>query len=134
MLVLEILLFAFVGNAAYLASTLAAARLMGANAQVARLGMGPRLLALPLGKTRIELCPIPIVAYVTFEGMADFDDPPVGFRAMHPLRRVGVVVGSWVLPALLSVLLLGPGRAGHHLVAALPQLYKGFDTQAGIGL
>jgi hypothetical protein len=134
MLVLEILLFALIGNTAYLASTLAAGRILGAEAETARLGMGPKLFTLPLGKTRIELCLLPIVAWVSFQGMADTDDPPVGFRAMHPLRRVGVVVGSWVLPALLAALLLGPARAGHHIWVALPQLYRGFDTEAGIGL
>jgi hypothetical protein len=118
---LQLLFFALIANALYLASALAAARLLGANAEAARLGFGPRLFAFSIGGTKVEVSAVPLVAWVALEGMADAEGPPVGFRAMHPLRRVAVVLGSWVLPALVAVLLIGPGRAAHHLVVALPQ-------------
>jgi hypothetical protein len=135
LLLLSLLFFAFLLNAAYLASALAAARLAGARVEVARLGLGPALLGTSIAGTRIELGLLPTLAYVKLEGMVDTGGPPVGFRAMHPLRRVAVVVGSWVLPALIAVLAIGPGPVGHHLVTALPQLFvRVFDTQAGVGL
>ncbi len=121
MLVFQLLLFVLIAQAAYLASTLIAARLLGANAESARLGVGPKLFAFSIGATRIQVCALPIVAWVALEGMADAEGPPVGFRAMHPLRRAAVTLSSWALPALLAVLLIGPGRAAHHLVTALPQ-------------
>jgi hypothetical protein len=132
---LSLLFSAWLLNAAYLASALAAVQLSGARAEVARLGLGPRLFTTSIGGTRIELGPLPLLAYVKIEGMADTGGPPVGFRAMHPLRRMAVVVGSWLLPALIAVLAIGPGPVGHHLVTALPQLFvRPFDTEAGVGL
>jgi len=125
LLLLQLFFFALIAQALYLASTLLAARLLGANAEVARLGAGPRLLGFSLGTTKVEVRALPIVAAVSLEGMIDSEGPPVGFRAMHPLRRVGVVLGSWILPALVAVLLLGPLRAAHHLGAAFPQMLQG---------
>lgn len=133
--VLQLLVFALIANLAYLVSTLTAARLLGANAESARLGFGPKLYAFTIGATKIEVRALPIVASVELEGMADAEGPPVGFRAMHPLRRIGVVLGSWVFPALLAMLLIGPGRAAHHLVTAFPQLTRAlFHTGSAVGL
>lgn len=132
--VAQLLFFALLANAAYLASTLAAARLLGANAEVARLGSGPKLFGFSIGTTKVEVRAFPLMASVSLEGMADAEGPPVGFRAMHPLRRIGVVLGSWVLPALLAVLLIGPARAAHHLVTAFPQMLQALHTEAGTGL
>ena len=122
---LQLFFFALIGQVLYLFSTLLAARALGAKATVATLGMGPKLLVRSLGGTRFELCLVPIVASVALEGMLEGEGPPVGFRAMHPLRRVGVVLGSWVVPALVSALLIGPLRAAHHLGTAFPQFIQG---------
>src|SRR5262249_12719067 len=59
---------------------------------------------------------------------------PVGFRALHPLRRVAIVVGSWAVPALFACVLLGPARAARHLQSALPQLARAIDTSAAVRL
>ena len=130
----ELLLFTLLSQVAYLASTLVAAPLLGARAEVARIGFGPRLWAPTWRGTRFELCAIPLVASVTLEGMIEAEGPPQGFRALHPLRRAAVVTGAWVLPALLAALAIGPGPAAHHVATALPHMARMLVAEDGVGL
>jgi membrane-associated protease RseP (regulator of RpoE activity) len=133
MIALELLGFLLVGQALYVASTLAAVRVFGARAEAASIGFGPKLFRVALWRdvfaapdgaelrdVTLTVALIPLVSWVKIEGMAATER--VGFRALHPLRRVGVVLGAWCLPALVAALLLGPARAAHHVATLVPNL------------
>ena len=125
-------LFLFVGQALFVLSQLVAARAFGAEPTKVVFGIGPRA-RFRIADVRFEVAPVPLLAYVELAGMIDDEGPPRGFRALHPLKKILIVLGAWVLPLIVAMALLGPLRGMQQVVRTPWQLLRGvFDAEDAV--
>ena len=127
----RLFLIAALLNVLYLASVLLAARIAGVRVERLGLGFGPKLVDRAMGSLQLEVRLVPLSSWAAIEGMLDDEGPPRGFRALHPVARVGLLLGGWALPLLLAVVLLGPAHALASVGATYGQMVTGLDVREG---
>jgi len=107
---------AFVGaalgvQALFVALTLMLARARGVFVPAASIGLGPALLARPVGPTEVRLGLVPLGAYATLEGSEPEPPLPDGLRRFESLAgpdKALIYLGPWGLMALALALVGDP--------------------------